>query len=48
MNPIERIVGLLFSGFMCKAYAIGFAAWIAIESARTLLAPLASIGRALN
>lgn len=29
---IERIVGALFSGFMCKAYAAAFAVWMAYEA----------------
>jgi hypothetical protein len=35
MISMERIVGALFSGFMCRVYALGFAVWIAIESIET-------------
>jgi hypothetical protein len=29
---MERIIGQLFSGFMCKLYAAGGALWIASEA----------------
>lgn len=29
---MERIIGMLFSGFMCKIYAVGFAIWMACEA----------------
>lgn len=29
---MERIVGLLFSGFMCKVYAGATAIWMAVEA----------------
>ena len=29
---MERIIGSLFSGFMCKLYATGFAVWMAYEA----------------
>ncbi|QJD54538.1 hypothetical protein [Sphingomonas phage Kharn] len=28
----ERIIGQLFSGFMCKLYACAFAVWMAVEA----------------
>lgn len=38
---MNRIIGSLFSGFMCKAYAAGFAVWIACEA-------FAALSHALN
>lgn len=33
----ERIIGGLFSGFMCKLYAAAFAVWMAYEAGSFLL-----------
>jgi hypothetical protein len=30
MTP--RLVGLLFSGFACRAYAAGLAVWVVVET----------------
>jgi hypothetical protein len=44
---MNRIAGLLFSGFACKGYAIGLAIWIAYEVARVLLGMAGAVGAAL-
>lgn len=42
--PFARILGLVFSGFACKAYAIGLALWIASE----VYAILSSVSESVN
>lgn len=47
MTSIERIAGLLFSGFAMKAYAAGGALWIACTVAGALARPLHEISATL-
>lgn len=41
---MERVVGLLFSGFACRAYAVGAAVWIASEAAGFISSAFGAIG----
>lgn len=47
-NPIERIVGTVFSGFMCKLYAAGFAVWIASEAVSYFTSAMRAVTAAMG
>lgn len=40
---MERIIGQLFTGFMCRVYAAGFALWMVYEAGGFLLRSFGSI-----
>lgn len=42
---IERIIGSLFSGFMCKVYAAGFAVWIAYEAGSFIIDAFGAVSK---
>jgi hypothetical protein len=42
---MERIIGSLFSGFMCKLYAAGFAVWIAYEAGSYFFDVMAKVSK---
>lgn len=42
---MERIVGALFSGFMCKLYAATFAIWLAYETGSFLVRTFATLSK---
>jgi hypothetical protein len=42
---MERITGMLFSGFMCKVYAAGFAIWMAYEAASYFTSVMGSVSK---
>lgn len=42
-QAMERITGILFSGFACRLYAAGLALWIGIEAASALLDAMAAV-----
>lgn len=44
---ISSIIGGLFSGLACRAYAAGFAMWMAYETSLALK-PMAQVAAALN
>lgn len=44
----ERIIGQLFSGFMCKLYASAFAVWMAYEAGSFLFRSMAAVSKGLT
>jgi hypothetical protein len=42
---MERITGALFSGFMCRLYAAGFAVWMAYEAGSFAFRAFGSISK---
>ncbi len=47
-NTLDRIAGLLFSGFACKVGGAAFAAWVAIDATRAFVAPVLAAAAALK
>lgn len=42
---MERIIGSLFSGFMCKLYAAGFAVWMAYEAGSFIIDAFGAVSK---
>lgn len=45
---MQRIIGQLFSGFMCKLYAVAFAVWIAAEAGSFIYATFTNIAKGFS
>lgn len=43
---MERITGLVFSGFMCRLYGVAMAAWIGYEAAVFISGAFGSVAAA--
>lgn len=44
----ERIIGQLFSGFMCKLYAVAFAVWMAYEAGSFIVHAFGNIAKGFS
>lgn len=44
----ERIIGQLFSGFMCKLYAVAFAVWMAYEAGSFIYATFTNVAKGFS
>lgn len=42
---MERIIGALFSGFMCRVYAAGTAIWVASEAASYITRTMGEVSK---